>query len=207
MEHQGAVQGVALAPEGPVGHHRGQQQEQAEAQQGTVLVLRGEVPHQPEAAPGQNPVKEDGEQLDQIQIRDGQVGDGGQEIEVGGVVVADGQLHGGKAAAVPERGCPLGQEHLVIGGLVVQQQGPQENRQPDGQQGGQHLLPAQAQAAQQPEGQPGQGQQEEIYGGVGGRPAQGERPGGQQAQPQQKQPGPRPGERGGSVHRQNTSQQ
>mgnify|MGYP000027202526 CR=1 FL=1 len=86
----------------------------------------------------------------------------------------------------------------------AQQQGKQA--QPAAQQPSQ-AQGQPAQAAQQPEGQPGQGQQEEIYGGVGGRPAQGERPGGQQAQPQQKQPGPRPGERGGSVHRQNTSQQ
>ena len=181
MEHQGAVQGVALAPEGPVGHHRGQQQEQAEAQQGTVLVPRGEVPHQPEAAPGQHHVEEDGEQLDQVQIRDGQVGDGGQEVEIGGVVVADGQLDGGKAAVVPEGLGPLGQEDLVVGGLVVQQHGPQEEGQAHRQQGAQQLLLSQPLPVEQPHGQPRQGQQQEVHGGVGGRPAQGQGAGGQQA--------------------------
>ena len=135
MEGEGAVQGVALPPERAVEYHRRQQKKQAEAEQGAVRALRREMPHQPEAAPGQHHVKQNGEELDEVQVGYGQIGDGGKKIEVGCVIVADRQLHGREAAPIPEGRGPLGEEHLVIGGLVVQQQGPEEEGQPNGQQG------------------------------------------------------------------------
>ena len=136
MERQGTVQCVALAPQGAVEHHSGQQQQDAEAYQGTDAVFAGEVTYQPQAAPGQQHIKQDGEELDEVQVGDRQVGDGGQEIEVGHIIVADGQLDGSEAAVVPEGGHPLGQEDLVVICRIVQQDCPEEEGQADGQQQG-----------------------------------------------------------------------
>ena len=200
MEGEGAVQGVALPPERAVEYHRRQQKKQAEAEQGAVRALRREMPHQPEAAPGQHHVKQNGEELDEVQVGYGQIGDGGKKIEVGCVIVADRQLHGREAAPIPEGRGPLGEEHLVIGGLVVQQQGPEEEGQPNGQQGVQQPGTVQALPAEQPQRQGGQGQQEQKDGQMSGRSAQGKGAGGKQAQAQQGQSSCGPGE-GKDVHR------
>ena len=119
------------------------------------------MPHQPQAAPGQNHIKEDGEQLDEIQVGDRQIGDGGQKIEVGHIVVADGQLDGPKAAVVPEGGHPLGQEDGVVVRYIVQQDRPQEKGQAYGEQRGPEGAGGVACPVDQPKCQQGDGRQQE----------------------------------------------
>ena len=174
MEGQSAVQRVALAPQRAVEHHGWQQQQGAEAHQGPDAVSAGEAANQPQAAPGQQHVKKDGKELDKVQIGHRQIGDGGQEIEVGDVVVADGQIDGGKAAVVPEGGHPLGQEDLIVVRHIVQQGGPEEEGQPHGQQQSAQPIQRTARPAEQPEGQSSQGGQQHKDGGFGTWTAQGQ---------------------------------
>ena len=190
MEGQRAVKGVALAPAGPVEHHRGQKEQQAEAHQGPDAVRRAEAPDQPQPAPGQHDIEEDGKELDEIQVGHRQVRDGGQKIEIGRVVVADRQAYRGKTAVFPESLRPLGQERLVVRRHIVQQQGAQEECQADGQQGGEQPSGREAPERRRNGGAGGYGRQQKKYGTPCPGGAAGQTKNRDQAEQEQSQPGP-----------------
>ena len=149
MEQKGGVDGVALGPAGAVEHHRGQQQEQAEGGGRLGAVVRAEETAQPEAAPGEHHIKEHGEEFNQVEIGHIQIGEGGEKIEVGDIVVPHAVLESGKAAVVPEIGRPGAQKVVVIVGAVIQTQNPVEKGCPHWQQAEQAQLPAAALQGQQ----------------------------------------------------------
>ena len=142
MEHQSAIQAVALGPAGPVENHRGQEQQHTEAEQRPQALPGTQPPHQPQASPGQHHVEENGNQLNQVQVGDGYIGDEGQKVQIGGVVVANGHFHGREAAVFPKKRHPSGEEVQVIRRLVVQEHGPQEEGQANGNRQIERLLQA-----------------------------------------------------------------
>lgn len=173
VEDQRAVQGVALSPEGAVEDHRGEEQkEQIGRQGGGTIFPAGQSPDQPQTAPGQNPVKQDGKKLDGIEIREGEIGDGGHEVEIGRVVVAHRLFDRGKAAVLPEKGGPLGEKVPVVVGDMIQTHRPQQRRQRQDQKGqGQFISPI-PRPAEGEKGQPGPQEQTETGDPSDGRSAQ-----------------------------------
>ena len=144
MDAQRGINGVALAPICPVEHHRGQQQRRAKGDQGSCAPLP--FPHegtdQPQTAPSQHNIPQDGEQLDEIQVRHTQIGDGGHEIEVGHVVVPHAARDGGKTTIFLKIDVPVVQKVLIIQAGVVQAQRPNQHSRPNGQQHDQRLVRA-----------------------------------------------------------------
>ena len=153
-----AVNAVALAPEGPVQHRRGQQQGGGKGDQGSraPLAFPGQGTHQPVTAPGQDHVEDNGEQLDQVQVGGGEVGDEGHKIKVGHVIIPHGVGHRLEAAVLLEVGVPVGEEVFVVCPGVVQAQGPEQHGRADGQQQDQQRVPPAALPPEQGQGQRGQ---------------------------------------------------
>ena len=169
VEAEGGVDGVALGPGRAVEDHRGQQQEQAEGGGAPVPVPGDQGLYQPAAAPGQDHIEEDGEELDKVEVGDGQIGDGGQKIEVGSGVVPFGEGYRRPAALFPEEGGPVGEEGHIVVGDVVQQQGAEQEGQTHRQQSEAHRFPPPA--AQEEE--PGRQQKKEDQGGHDEGPGRG----------------------------------
>ena len=145
-EHgQCRVDAVALTPERTVEDDRGQKQHCEEA---------GDLPPgpvaqtgaQPQAAPGQKHVESDAEKLDEIQLADRQIGEKGEEIEVGDIVVAHGLTQRAEAAMAAVKIHPGSEEVLIVERLVIEGQQAQREGQRC-QQAGDDPLRARAQHA------------------------------------------------------------
>ena len=134
---EGDIDAVALAPAGAVEHHGGQEQHGEEAGEEPGGLLR-EDPAEEHRAPGEQYVEKAAQELDQIQVADGEVGAGGEEIEVGDVVIADLLAQRAEAAIVAEIGGPAGEEVLVIERLKIEEHAAQRKGEREQQYGGEH---------------------------------------------------------------------
>lgn len=135
MEAQRAVDGVTLGPIGTVEYHSGKQQENTEGGTGAVATRNGQTTHQPVASPGKQHVEEHGKEFDQVEIAHREIGDGGQKVEIGDVVVPLGQRHCRPAAVFPEEGGPAGEKVPIVVGHMLQAEGTEKKSKSDGKKG------------------------------------------------------------------------
>ena len=118
---EGRVDTVALSPVSAVEYDR----RPVEHQEKRCQLLRrglGELAHQLHAAPGEHDVEHYAERLDEIEVVHAYVGEKGQEVQIGQVVVAYLVAQRGKAAVLPVVVHPAGEEVLIVQRDVVHAQ-------------------------------------------------------------------------------------
>lgn len=168
QEDEGGVEAVALAPEGAVEQNGGEEQKAGEGEGRGGLAFGKGPAGQPETGVGQEDIKDDGEDLDEVEVGHPQIGKGRQEIEVGDVIVPHLFSYGEKAAVFPEKLGPGGEEVVIVAGGVFQRDHPDEDRRPQGEEAAEEGPPGEIGVDQQGEGQKADGEKEEKEGQLGG---------------------------------------
>ena len=110
--------------EGAVEDRRGEKEQREKAAQpgGPALGVPAQQQH---GGPGQKHIKENAQQLDQVQVPDAGIGEEGQKIEVGDIVVPHRHGQGPEAPVGPEKVHPFGEKILVVQRLIGQGGQPQ----------------------------------------------------------------------------------
>ena len=160
---ESAVNAVALAPVRAVEHHGGEEERHEKGAQNLAVIVR-EQAGQAQHAPGQHDIKENAEQLDEIEVADGAVREEGEEIQIRNIVVSDVPFQTPEASLFSQRFYPTGQKILIIQRLMLHANTPQHHGRQDQRRGGEQGTPA-AQRALRPQdhkGQHTQHQQTEI---------------------------------------------
>ena len=115
---EGGVYAVALSPQSAVEINGGEEERDEEgAENGGSVIF--EYVYEPCHTPGENKVEENAEKLYEVKVGNVQIGKGGEEIEIGKVIIAHALRKSTKASALAVELDPAGEKIVIVSGAVI----------------------------------------------------------------------------------------
>ena len=170
---EGCIHAVALSPERAV-EHDGRPEEHEEKRRELPRRAPAKQPHELHDGPREQHVKQNAEELDEVQIRQGTAADERQHRQVRYIIIPDRRAQRGKTAVRAEEIDPHAQKIPVVVRDVIQARTAQHKRRRQQQRSAQYVrrLRQHTGAPQQHQRKPGLGGEEQTDADIHGHPSE-----------------------------------